>query len=403
MNRHIFLWAAAILGELFMAEGASAQTWTKTSAPAYFWKSMALSADGSNIIAASIFSGCVYISTNSGTSWAQTGLPSSGDWVSVACSTNFIKLIAADDGHYGSGGRIYTSTNSGNSWLSNNVPHTNWNAVITSADGAKLVIGASGGTNPPVYTSTDSGQNWRSNNVNIFGRWQAVTTSADGTKLAASSSVNIYTSSNSGTNWTKTSAPLGGWWVALASSSDGVKLAAAENYGYNAVAGRIYTSTNSGTNWGVTTAPATNWTSIASSADGTRLVAAAGGYSGGFIGPIYTSADSGKTWTLCHAPVTNWTAVTCSADGTKMVAASAYSGIYVARSLPPLSIQPLPPCLKFAWNGTLANVVLQSNSNLNTPNWVTLTNVPSFNPATFVNSVILSSSNQNSFYRLARP
>lgn len=358
MSRNILLWAAAIGAGLFMAVGASAQTWTKTSAPAYFWKSMASSADGSNIIAASI-SGFVFISTNSGTSWAQTGLPFQGYWVSVACSTNFVKLIAADDGNYGSGGRIYTSSNSGNSWVSNSVPQTNWNAVASSADGAKLVIGAWGGTNPPVYTSTDSGQHWRSNNVNIFGNWQAVTTSADGKKLAASSSQNIYTSSNSGTNWTKTSAPLGGWWVALASSTDGVRLAAAEMDGYNAVAGKIYTSTNSGTNWVVTTAPATNWTSIASSADGTRLVAAAGGYSGGFVGPIYTSADSGKTWNLCNAPVTNWTAVTCSADGTKMVAASAYSGIYVARSLPPLSVQSFSSGLQFAWNGTLSNVVLQ--------------------------------------------
>jgi hypothetical protein len=134
------------------------------------------------------------------------------------------------------------------------------------------------------------------------------------------------------------------------------------------------------------------------------LVAAAGGYSGGYIGPICVSADSGATWTMTDAPITNWTSVACSADGTRLVAASAYSGIYVARLVPPLTISLPSTNAVLSWTASSNGFALQYSADLNTTNWRAVTNTRrAFNPFTLQNQVETSVSKSNGFYRLSSP
>ena len=118
------------------------------NAPAGWLAAIASSADGNKVVAAAGFGnlGGIYISTNSGTTWIETGAPSN-NWESVASSADGARLIAGAGSSFG--GTIYTSTDYGVTWMSNNVPSGYpWRSVSSSADGNKLTAGSSfsGGT-----------------------------------------------------------------------------------------------------------------------------------------------------------------------------------------------------------------------------------------------------------------
>src|ERR1041385_3878238 len=100
-----FLWLIVALIQVH----ASAQTWTKTTASSNYWSSIACSADGS-------------------------------------------KLVAATSG--AGAHSMYTSTNAGLTWTSNNFVGLSWNGVASSADGKKLAAVSANGA---AYTSTNSG------------------------------------------------------------------------------------------------------------------------------------------------------------------------------------------------------------------------------------------------------
>ncbi|MFM2294474.1 MAG: hypothetical protein RLZZ350_887 [Verrucomicrobiota bacterium] len=136
-----------------------------------YWSFIAASPDGSKM--AAIGGGLVYISANSGTNWANVTVPTS-TLKSLALSADGSRLVAG-----GNLGVIYTSADSGLTWISNNVPKTNWTSVATSADGSKLVAVASGGL---IYSSVDAGASWQSNSA-PNAAWASVASSADGTKL----------------------------------------------------------------------------------------------------------------------------------------------------------------------------------------------------------------------------
>jgi len=102
---------AAVLGSLVTADHTGlAQDWIATSAPSGYWYSVASSADGTRLVAASYLDanlnkGQIYVSTNSGSSWRPSGAPLN-QWKYVASSADGSKLLATAD--YDG---IYTSTN----------------------------------------------------------------------------------------------------------------------------------------------------------------------------------------------------------------------------------------------------------------------------------------------------
>lgn len=192
--------------------------WTQTSAPWENWTSVALSSDGTKLVAAGHFG--IWKSTDgglTGTFYSQQFHPGVGYWKTVALSTNGSLLVATDIV------QIYTSINAGiYPWNLTSAPINQWSAIASSADGTKLVacndynIGR-------IYTSTNSGLTWTQTSAPSNSFWSAVTSSADGTKLAACSySGNIYYSTNSGSTWTSNSFPT--YVKAMAVSSDGTKL-----------------------------------------------------------------------------------------------------------------------------------------------------------------------------------
>jgi hypothetical protein len=240
--------------------------------------------------------------------WLPTCAPNAG-WQAVASSADGAKLAAAA---YNTA--IYTSTNSGADWTATSAPSANWYSVASSADGSKLLAGGFS----LLCTSTNSGATWTTNNSPSGPTFVAC--SGEGARMAAAdASGHLYTSTNSGATWrTNLGLGAGNFVYSLASSADGVKLVAGADW--------FYTSTNAGATWTARwpgSASGDNYCAVAtSSADGTRLLAA--------HEFLYTSTNSGAAWTTTGAPSAGWASVACSTDGTRLVAVIHGGGIYTS-------------------------------------------------------------------------
>jgi hypothetical protein len=324
--------------------------WAPTTAPGKVWSSLACSTNGVKFAAAigvseASLSDGIYLSTDSGGTWTQSGAPSAfSAWYSIASSSDGTKLVAA--GPY----FIYVSTDSGANWTQTTAsPGSTWNTVVSSADGVKLAA-TSSGFNQDVYLSANSGTTWTNRSPAANASWSSIASSSDGLKLYVAGydtdigSGVIYGSSNSGATWAKINSDH--QWAFVTCTPDGVKLMATDGNG-------IYVSTNSGTTWTQTSAPQINWTAIACSADGVRLLAA--GSSG-----VYISFDSGATWLQTSAPAGG--SPVSSADGTRLAVLS--NGQIWMNGVPP-SVTTTP-----------ANLISYGHATLNgqiTPNFVSAT------------------------------
>lgn len=255
------------------------------------------------------------------TTW--TPRDSNRTWVSVASSSDGVKLVAVEYNGY-----LYTSTDSGATWTARTAAGSKlWTAVTSSSDGVKIVgVAGNFGTGAQIRVSTDSGSTW--NDRGGYNEWYAVIASADGTKLVAVGYVSDgmgggdtygFTSSNSGTSWTQNASPT--YFTGeghLGMSSDGTKVVGGQ------YEDRLVRSTNSGSSWGEIGVSELNWKGVASSSDGVKLAAVAEG------DKIYTSTNSGSTWTARDSN-REWSAIASSTDGV-MLAAAARNNAYIYTS-----------------------------------------------------------------------
>lgn len=159
----------------------SGASWTaRTSMGVGFWESAAISDDGQIMLVCKLGGG-MYRSTNGGASWAATG-PARA-FRAVAMSIDGTKMIAGADG----GAGAYYSTNSGSSWTQ--VPGSSGGSlgVDISNDGTVMYAGS---TSIGVLKSINSGAAWSL----IPGRtsvW-SVQCSADGSKAVCTSPSGDY-------------------------------------------------------------------------------------------------------------------------------------------------------------------------------------------------------------------
>jgi hypothetical protein len=260
-------------------------TWGPTTAPTLLWDSIASSADGAMLLAAvsgdspwpGVFqNGSLYASTNSGATWEQTSAPPNW-WTSVASSADGTKLVAASSDNGSSTGQIYVSADSMVSWKPTGAPTNGWDSVASSADGTKLVA-MSG---PQVYTSSDSGATWTPVNAGLCNcvPVAGVVSSADGAVLMAASDV-ISISSDFGVTWAQPNVQVS-WWSAVACSGDGTKLAACSQAGVDSSGAFspsvVYMSNDSGATWTNSDTPAQRrWSALTYSGNGSNLVLAGG-------------------------------------------------------------------------------------------------------------------------------
>lgn len=360
-----------------------AQTWTQTSAPMTNWAGIAMSDDGTKLVAVvgnySGASGPIYTSTNSGATWTSNNAPTK-NWVAVCSSADGTKLAANES----SGS---TWTNSGTTWTQTTPTGSShlYPSSIASSPSGNILLAASISTGK-LYASTNWGQTWTSRG----SAYEGCAVSGDGTKMLALT-LNAYVSTNSGATWvlgTNVQSEL----RAAAISVDGTRLFALGDVG-------VWVSTNGGAYWYRSTAPSSGFGSIASSADGTHLILGRNGPSMS----LYVSTDSGFTWTAANAPTNYWSAVASSADGNTVAAAINGGGIWIGRNAPApqLNINPTGNRVGLSWTVPSSNFVVQSSQDLS--NWTSLTNKPVLNLTNLQNQLSLSSTNGNAFYRLATP
>jgi photosystem II stability/assembly factor-like uncharacterized protein len=164
----------------------SGVSWTSNNVPVdtQQWFFVNSSADGAKLIVAGDL-GPIYTSTNAGMTWTLAINAPIAPWQAVASSADGCKLVLV-----GLTNLIYTSSDSGITWKSNGVfGVTFWTSVASSADGSKLVALAQNGpiftynSSGPIYTSMDSGVTWTEITNTPVGNYQSIVSSADGAKL----------------------------------------------------------------------------------------------------------------------------------------------------------------------------------------------------------------------------
>ena len=365
---------------------ALAQVWTQTRAPSNSWYSVASSADGLKWVA--VCPNGIWITTNSGTTWTQTSATNI-NWVRVVSSADGTKLAAFET--YTS--EIYLSTDSGNTWAPSNIGRMSLSsiAIAISADGNTLAAMQNTGL---INITTNSGTSWKT--VTNTLRWVSVAMSADGTKMAASarSTMGIYgslwASTNSGSTWT-TINKYQEIWQGVASSANGNTLVAG-------CVGGIFTTTNRGYTWSWFSVPNQNneLCYVTSSADGSKLDALMSD------GRILVSTNSGVNWTSNNVVGAAWLACASSADGNTLVAING-ARIWTTQTppVPFMGIAPTDGSLALSWTIPSTNFILQQSADLTA--WADVTNLPVLNLTNLHNEVTLPPSGNSGFYRLRTP
>jgi hypothetical protein len=227
------------------------------------------------------------------------------------------------------GGDIYISTNSGETWaLNENSPAVSWRGIAMSSDGQHqtAVVNDSDGD---IYVSNDYGDSWtgkekqnywrgiamsRSSDPLIDGKYQTAVADDDG------EGDYIYVSNDFGENWSPKGNSL--VWYGVAMSGTGQYQTAVVYGGY------IYGSIDYGVNWTQRTSDATrDWQSVAMSSDGVHQTAVT------YHGQIYTSANHGDsdTWVLSeNSPTASWRGIAMSGTGQYQTAVTSGEGIYTS-------------------------------------------------------------------------
>ena len=137
MSANSKLLPVALAGVLFTsATSVFPQNWMPTSAPITNWSAIAMSADGSRLVAA-VQNGLIYVSTNGGSNWTGTSAPVT-NWSFIALSADGIRLAALAD----IVGPIYTSGDGGVSWFQNSLIDHVRTSLGMSADGSTKATNA---------------------------------------------------------------------------------------------------------------------------------------------------------------------------------------------------------------------------------------------------------------------
>src|SRR6266511_2490117 len=378
---------AVALGELrfyrFIPFGPKAWTANQVPVPPQSpWDSIAMSADGTKMVAASEGGGASY--TNSGLNWNLLGGVRIGIR-SVASSSNG-NTIALASGLISeplfNGDYLVTSTNAGATWITNfSAGRREWRAVALLADGSESLAAAADGKIISGAFATTLGANAVAVASSADGNVQVVMLQDSAPLPLGQSTPFIVSRGHSAfTPEDKFELPLdkyGPNCIALSANGTNMLLASGGNH-------KLFRSINAGQSWAqVNGVPDNYWRAVASSADGTKLFAASVVSEGGYISPllgwgdVFASYDSGATWTSLNfnlnASPPEWpNAIACSADGSKLALCGrniwTYGTVLVASPPPPPTATTL-----FATNVSLTGATLNAQvtpANLDTSAWL---------------------------------
>ena len=341
--------------------------WTEhTTSGSRGWADIASSADGSKLIAADYGSattiGRLWHSADGGDTWQLRG--PLAHWLRVASSASGSVLLAStamEDPYNTPGALLYVSTDSGTTWAPRN-PGTShqWHAVACSADGTKMA--AIGQVDPyttfSLWLSSDSGDTWiRQTNLPSDHYWRAVTISGDGSVVGVASNADgfdygtIWTSTNFGGTWTERTSAGQHAWYSITSSYDGTRMAAVHRGTIADAGGKVFTSIDSGATWTLEPgSPVGSWNKIASGTSGLQLIGLNSSKSFPYGNTVTTSADGGASWdyqlddaTFAVADAPYFSSVAINSDGTRLAATEANAYIWTSEIVTPPTITFITP------------------------------------------------------------
>ncbi len=284
LSRKLFFLFSTVLLTLAAAPEVSGQ-WVQVGITGHAPSSFAVI--GSNIFAGTDDSG-VFLSTDSGSSWASAGLASDHDvWSMAALDTNL--FVANYSG-------VFRSTNNGSSWASadSGLPAAPANFVNSFAViGTNLFAEDSG----EVYVSTDSGTSWNEVSTGMVDAGSAWVLAVTGTTLFEAGDSGISVSFDSGKSWShkkNADIPAG---RAVCLLANGTNLFAGF-YGSG-----VMLSTDSGASWvtvsdGLPTVPFVNAIAVFD----TNLFTGTSGNGGS---GVFLSTNNGTTWKDVNSGLTD--------------------------------------------------------------------------------------------------
>jgi hypothetical protein len=190
------------------------------------WQSVAISADGSTLVAAN-YGGYIYTSTDDGNVWTEHTATDVHQWQWVAVSANGQTILGVPYD-----GSVYRSVDGGDNWTTLTIPGSqSWDQVAMSSDGMTIALSD---WDYRLYTSTDKGDSWNERTIPDASRMETLAMSANGqTILATSSGYDPWVSINGGASWAQVEAAGGSKsWHRAVVAAGGSKLFAVEGLGY---------------------------------------------------------------------------------------------------------------------------------------------------------------------------
>jgi hypothetical protein len=276
----------------------SGGSWANTGLTRLNISALAIDPTTPTALYAGTYPGGVFKSTDSGGSWANTGLTNLYVWALAINPTTPATLYAGTD-HSG----VFKSTDSGRTWADANTGLTNLNVdalAIDSTTPATLYAGTySGG----VFKSTDSGGTWAAVNTGLTQlnvRALAINPTTPATLYAGTADDGVFKSTDSGGTWAAVTTGLK-YLTAVALAIDPTTPATL----YAGTSDGVFKSTDSGGTWAAVTTGLKYLTAVALAIDPTTpatLYAGTYAYGGG---GVLKSTDSGGTWAAVNTGLTN--------------------------------------------------------------------------------------------------
>lgn len=319
------------------------------------WADTSCSADGMKM-AAVVDGGMLWLSNDGGSTWTASLTAGTRNWKSTAVSADGSSIVALEsnvtertyfwgDVDYVYDSHVWLSKDGGATWSRKNTEAIGRSEITLSPDGRKIAVAGVGG----VWISVDGGATWNKRVIPLEGilsagkvaaftvitigtpvqTWSDVTYSNDGSRLWVVGAAhglmaghNLWVTDDDGTTWSERPNPSFVFYGDMAVSADGSQVLMMPGY----LRRDLWETSDGGLTWtqaDIEAVPA--WNVTAMSADGSVRVA------GSKKGGLWVSTDGGSSWVRRQADLRhNWISVCCSNNGRQMAAAVANGSLWTS-------------------------------------------------------------------------
>lgn len=322
--------------------------WQRTLSAPGRWKAVASSSDGSIAIAGyDLTANKLRVTENAGVSWAELTTSPTASWADLAMSDDGTVIVAAGVAVSGQSS-LWISTTSGNSFTAAlEQSGVTYRRVAVSGDGAEVLVLTSSG----VEYSTDFGITFSAaSGLGGVTEGDVAMTSDGSTMYVAVRSGPVHRSTDSGATWAPVATAGSYYWTTFDVSNDGQTLLGVISYGQPTHSAKV--SIDGGNTFTEAPGVGATFTNQAArgglSGDGRVLIAAS------YNATPMVSLDGGATWAASGSTM-GWLGFAMSDDGTVVHGVVESSGVWTRSPVPPPTITSTsPPGLQSLGGETLA-------------------------------------------------